>query len=67
MFLPMDFVFEYLIEHVTFGLKHQVSILDFLQGYYTGEFQTSQLIVRSMFGAVDHSLASCILVHSLEI
>ena len=44
-----------------------MSCLDSLLGYSTGEFQTLQLIVIAMFDAVDQPLASCILVHFLEI
>ena len=42
------------------------SCLDFLLGYYTGEFKAFKPIVRVMFGAMDEPLASCMLVHSLE-
>ena len=36
-------------------------------GYFTGEFQASRLIVFAALGAVDQPLASCMLVHFLEI
>ena len=41
--------------------------LDSLLGYSTGEFQALQQIVIAVFGAVDYLLASCMLVHFLEI
>ena len=36
-------------------------------GYSAGEFQALQLIVLAAFGVVDKPLASCMLVHFLEI
>ena len=36
-------------------------------GYSAGEFQALQLIVLATFGVVDEPLASCMLVHLLEI
>ena len=36
-------------------------------GYSAGEFQALQLIVLAAFGVVDQPLASCMLVHVLEI
>ena len=36
-------------------------------GYSAGEFQALQLIVLAAFGDVDYTLASCMLVHLLEI
>ena len=36
-------------------------------GYSAGEFQALQLIVLVTFGVVDYPLASCMLVHLLEI
>ena len=36
-------------------------------GYSAGEFQALQLIVLVAFGVVDLPLASCMLVHLLEI
>ena len=42
-----------------------MSCLSSLQGYPTGE--ALQLIVLTAFGAVDLPLASCMLVHFLEI
>ena len=36
-------------------------------GYSAGEFQALQLIVLATFGVVDQPLASCMLVHLLEI
>ena len=47
----MDFIFEYWIEHVTFGLLYVM--LDSPLGYYRGEFQALQLIVLAVFGAMD--------------
>ena len=48
MFLPLDILLEYWIEHVPFGLLYVM-----LLGYSTGEFQALQLIVFAAFGAVD--------------
>ena len=62
----LNFPFEYWIEHVTFGLF--ISYSDSLLGYYcTGKFQALQLIALVVFGAVDWTLASCMLVHFVEI
>ena len=36
-------------------------------GYSAGEFPVLQLIVLAVFGVVDKQLASCMLVHLLEI
>ena len=48
--LPLrDILFEYGIEHVTFGLSCLHSLLE----YSTGELQALQLIVLTVFGAVD--------------
>ena len=44
-----------------------LSHLDTQLGYSTGEFQALQLIVPVAFGVVDYPLASCMLVHFLEI
>ena len=51
MFLPLDILFEYWIEHVSFGLLYVM--FTFLLEYSTGEFQALQLIVLVAFGAVD--------------
>ena len=47
MFLPLDILFEYWIEHVTFGLL--LSSLAYLLGYSTGKSQVLQLIVLAVF------------------
>ena len=39
----------------------------FHRWYSTGEFQALQLIVIAVFGAVELTLASCIMVHFLEV
>ena len=44
-----------------------IPCLDSQLGYTTGEFQALQLIAHVVFGAVDQSFASCMLVHFLEI
>ena len=44
-----------------------MSCLDSLLGYSAGEFQALQLIVLVVFGALNKPLASCMLVHFLEI
>ena len=44
-----------------------MTCLHSLLGYSTRGFQALQLIVLAVFGAVDYSLASCMLVHFLEI
>ena len=41
--------------------------LDYPLEYSTAEFQALQLIVLSVFGAVDESLVSCMLVKFLEV
>ena len=51
MFLPLDILFEYWMEHVTFGIF--VSCLDSLLAYSTGELQALQLIVLVVCVAVD--------------
>ena len=65
MFQPLDILLEYQIEYVT--LRLVISCLHSLLGYFTGEFQNLQLIVLAAFGAVDEPLASCMLVHFMEI
>ena len=65
MFQPLDIPFEHWIEHVAFGLV--MSYLDSLLGYSTSELQALKLIVLAVFGAVNQPLASCMLVHFLEI
>ena len=50
-----------------FPLDSFMSCLHSLLGYSTGEFQALQLIALVAFGAVDLSLAPCMLVHFLEI
>ena len=47
MFLPLDILFEYWIEHVTFILLYVMFI------FSTGEFQALQLNILVVFGAVD--------------
>ena len=44
-----------------------MSCLNSHLGYSTREFQALQLIVRVAFGTVDWPLASCMLIHLLEI
>ena len=44
-----------------------MSCLHSLLGCSTGKFQALQLIVLAVFSAMDEPLASCILVHFLEI
>ena len=44
-----------------------MSWLDSLLRYSTGGFQALQLIAIAVFGAVELTLASCMLVHFLEI
>ena len=51
MFPPLCIPFEYWIEHETFGLLYVT--LDSLVGNSTEEFEALQLIVLSVFGAVD--------------
>ena len=51
MFLALDILLEYWIEHVS--LDPFMSCLHSLLGYSTGEFQALQLIVLAAFGAVD--------------
>ena len=48
MFLSPDILFEYWIEHISFGPRH---VMFFLIGYFTGEFQFLQLIALAMLGA----------------
>ena len=43
-----------------------MSCLDSLLEYSTGQFQALQLIVLVVLGAVDQLLASCMLVHFLD-
>ena len=63
--ITLDIHFEYWTEHVTFGLLYVMQ--RFSTRIFTGEFQALQLIVLVMFGAVDQQLASCMLVHFLQI
>ena len=63
MFLSLDILFEYWIQQFTFGFR----CLDSMLGYPTGEFQALQLIVHVLFGDVEKLLASCMLVHFLQI
>ena len=51
MFLPLDILFEYWIDHITFGLF--IPGLDSPLGYSTGVFRALQLIVLARFDAVD--------------
>ena len=51
----------------TFPLDSFMSCLHSLLGYSTGEFQALQVTVLAKFRAVDYPLASCMLVHFLEI
>ena len=65
MFPPLDILLEYWIEHVTFGFIY-VMFASPTRIFYR-EFYALQLIVLAAFGAVDCPLASCMLVHFLEI
>ena len=65
MFLPLDLVFEYWIEHVTFELLDVC--LDFLLWYSSGDVWDLELIVLVVYGAVDYQLTICMLVHFWEI
>ena len=51
MFLSLDIILEYWIEHVVFGLLY--AMFAFLLGLSTGEFQALQLFVLAVFGTVD--------------
>ena len=63
MFLSLDFLLQYKMEHVTIRLSYIIFILasDIIQG----EFQALQLIVLGVFGAMDQPL-SPVLVPVLE-
>ena len=60
MFTPLDILFEYWIEHVTFG--HVYAMLGFSIWIFYREFQALQLII----GDVDEPLASCMSIHVLK-
>ena len=51
MLLPLDLLFEYWIEHATFGLHD--AMFWFSTKVFHREFQTLQLIAIAVFGAVD--------------
>ena len=51
MFLPPDILFEYWIEHATFGLLYAMFI--FSKRIFLEEIQALQLIVLVVFGAAD--------------
>ena len=51
MFLPLDILLEYWIEHVSFGLLYVM--FTFPTRIFSGEFQALQLIVLAAFGVVD--------------
>ena len=65
MVTPLDILFEYWIEHVTFG--HVYAMFGFSIWIFYREFQALQLIVSAVIGDVDEPLASCMSVHVLEI
>ena len=62
---PVDILFEYLIEHVSFRLLSAMFTLPTRPCY--GEYKALQLIVLAACGAMDKPFASCMLVHYLEI
>ena len=51
MFLPLDILFEYCIEYITFGLLY--AILDSLLGYFLEEFKALQITANGVFVIVD--------------
>ena len=61
MFLPLDILFEYWTEQVTFGLL-SVMFRFFTRVFYGG-FQALHLILFAVLDAVDKPLAFCMLVH----
>ena len=44
-----------------------LSFVRYMFPYFTGEYQASRLVVFAALGAMDQPLASCMLVHFLEI
>ena len=65
MFLFMNLLLEYWIEHALIGLRFVNYV--FLNIYSAEEFKALQLIVFVVFGAGDWPHASSVLVHFLEI
>ena len=64
MFLPLDILVEYCIEHVTFGLLYVMFTFP-TTIFYRGV--PGFALIVAAFGAVDLPLAPCMLVHILEI